>query len=227
MEFCESELIFPETAVQNSEVASSSNCCYEEHSSYPTPLSITVDKANVNIPPAPPPPPPMLMEDQTTIEDDISASIDFNLSPPSFSVPQDHQFYNNNIQEPFHPASAEGPPLYTGAPMMAPPPFAANYNIRLRSNSLADPLIGSYLSSSSNTINNAPFTFDNSWLFTGATAGLSSFLGSNDQEMESQGDNGGFFMPADSLARVFNCSTGDLQVIIIYKIFHFYVLLIN
>ncbi|CAI9118047.1 OLC1v1019558C1 [Oldenlandia corymbosa var. corymbosa] len=38
-DFCESEL-FPET-LQNSEVASNSNCCYEEHSSYSTNLSLT------------------------------------------------------------------------------------------------------------------------------------------------------------------------------------------
>ncbi|CAK9139549.1 unnamed protein product [Ilex paraguariensis] len=40
-DFCESEL-FQET-IQNSEVASSSNCCYEEHSCYPTYLSGTSD----------------------------------------------------------------------------------------------------------------------------------------------------------------------------------------
>ncbi|KAL2469667.1 CCT motif family protein [Abeliophyllum distichum] len=44
LEFCESEL-FPET-LQNSEVASSSNCCYEEHSSYPAHLSINTDMSN-------------------------------------------------------------------------------------------------------------------------------------------------------------------------------------
>ncbi|KAL8486702.1 hypothetical protein ACS0TY_022946 [Phlomoides rotata] len=150
----------------------------------------------------------MFMEDQTVIEDDISASIDFNLSP-SFQVPHDHhQYYNNNQEVPFSQAAAEGP-LY--APM--PPPLPAAYNIRLRSNNsaactLADPVIGPYLSSNCN-MNNAPFTFDNSWLFTGGTTTGLSF---DQQEMESQGDNGGFFMP-DSLARVFNCSTGDLQTL--------------
>ncbi|CAI9776024.1 unnamed protein product [Fraxinus pennsylvanica] len=44
LEFCESEL-FPET-LQNSEVASSSNCCYEDHTSYPANLSITTDMSN-------------------------------------------------------------------------------------------------------------------------------------------------------------------------------------
>ncbi|KAL3506211.1 hypothetical protein ACH5RR_031593 [Cinchona calisaya] len=40
-DFCESEL-FPET-LQNSEVASNSNCCYEEYSSYSTNISLTQD----------------------------------------------------------------------------------------------------------------------------------------------------------------------------------------
>ncbi|KAI3791062.1 hypothetical protein L2E82_04633 [Cichorium intybus] len=41
LEFCESEL-FPE-AIQNSEVASSSNCCYEDQSSYTTNVSFPPD----------------------------------------------------------------------------------------------------------------------------------------------------------------------------------------
>lgn len=246
LEFCESEL-FPET-LQNSEAASSSNCCYEEHTSYPTPLSITT-------PPAGGPSSPsaaagrrnnlaMLMDDQTV--DDISASIDFTLSP-SFSVPHDQQYSSNN-QEAFamptmnnqiqllgdaSAAEAEGslyaPHLYNPdqqQSMVAAPPFPTTgvkedpsyNNIRLRSSSpactLSDPMIGSYLSSSSVA---TPFSFDSSWLFfTGGGGGGSAsglLLGTDfsHQEMESQGDNGGFFLP-DSLARVFNCSTGDLQV---------------
>lgn len=172
----------------------------------------------------------MFMEDQT-LEDDISASIDFNLSPSNFSVPHDHHQYYNNNQEPFTGLTNqipslgdhEGPPpLYL--PMVAAPeclPPLPAYNIRLRSNTpactLADPVIGPYLSS--NNMNNAsPFSFDNSWLFTGgATGGGLSFLGNDhlsNQEMESQGDNGpaGFYMHDISVPRVFNCSNGDLQV---------------
>ncbi|KAH6768424.1 hypothetical protein C2S51_013760 [Perilla frutescens var. frutescens] len=253
-EFCESEL-FPEN-LQNSEAASSSNCCYEEHSSsYPTPrtLSITMDHNNMynttvddsNIPPPPPSSAAacsspsnrnsnlascMLLEDQTV--DDISASIDFTLSPSFHDQPQQ---YNSNQEPLFNMsnqiqllgdmAAAEGslyaPHLYNPEPMVAPPPpvlgppiTKEDYNIRLRSSSsaactLADPMIGSYISSSSVT---APFSFDSSWLlFTGGSGML---LGTDfsHQELESQGDNGGFFLP-DSLARVFNCSSGDLQTL--------------
>lgn len=244
LEFCESEL-FPET-LQNSEAASSSNCCYEEHTSYPTPLSITTPAAAAAAGGGPASPSAaggrnnnlaMLMDDQTV--DDISASIDFTLSP-SFSVPHDQQYSSN--QEPFtmptmnnqiqllgdaSAAEAErslyAPHLYNPDQQqaMVAPPFPTtgvkedpSYNLRLRSSSpactLSDPMIGSYLSSSSVA---APFSFDSSWLlFTGGSAsGLLLGTDFSHQELESQGDNGGFFLP-DSLARVFNCSTGDLQV---------------
>ncbi|KAI3469834.1 hypothetical protein Pfo_026497 [Paulownia fortunei] len=118
-EFCESEL-FPET-LQNSEVASSSNGCYEEHSSYPTQLSITADMNKYNTstdneikPPAITATAPstgpstptvtatrnsnlsIIFDDATEdqIENDISASIDFTPSP-SFSAPH-HQYLNNS-----------------------------------------------------------------------------------------------------------------------------------
>ncbi|KAK6145912.1 hypothetical protein DH2020_019781 [Rehmannia glutinosa] len=68
--------------------------------------------------------------------------------------------------------------------------------------------IGQYLPSSSL---GGPFSFDNPGIFNGG-AGL--FLGNDisHQELEFQGDNGGIFQP-DSLARVFSCSTGDLQAL--------------
>ncbi|KAK4425423.1 hypothetical protein Salat_1736300 [Sesamum alatum] len=117
-EFCESEL-FPET-LQNSEVASSSNCCYEEHSSYPdmnkyqnssvdneikqphpvggsstgpsTPTVAATRNSNLSI----------ILDDPTEdqLENDISASIDFTPSP-SFSAPNHQYLNNNNNQEPF------------------------------------------------------------------------------------------------------------------------------
>ncbi|KAK6161217.1 hypothetical protein DH2020_004598 [Rehmannia glutinosa] len=121
LEFCESEL-FPET-LQNSEVASSSNCCYEEHSSYPSQPTITTDMNKYNTTTTDneinPPPPPItttttaaapssptaaqntnlgiIFEDTADdqLENDISASIDFTDSPP-FSVPHHHQYLNNN-----------------------------------------------------------------------------------------------------------------------------------
>lgn len=258
-DFCESEL-FPET-LQNSEVASSSNCCYEEQTSYQTPLSNIYNNTIENTDMPPPAAgggsggsPPMLLEDQGV--DDISASIDFTLSP-SFSVPHD-QHYNPN-QEPYamaamngqsqllgdvavegsmyashlynpeqhQMAAAAGLPPMLGAGMkddcgLPPSAAAAAYNIRLRNSSaaacaLSDPMMAPYLSSGGA---GAPFSFDSSWLLYTAGGGSSGLLMGSDfshQEMESQGENGGFFLP-DSLARVLNCSSGDLQVHIFYKI---------
>lgn len=162
----------------------------------------------------------MLLEDEAV--DDISASIDFTLSP-SFTAPQDQQYAMNQSQL-LGDVAAEGslyapPHLYNPEQQAAPVlkedclAAAAPYNIRLRNSpaacALADPMIGSYLSSSNVT---APFSFDSSWLVYTGGSGL--VLGSEfpHQEMESQGDNGGFLFP-DSLARAFNCSTGDLQVL--------------
>ncbi|KAI3459548.1 hypothetical protein Pfo_016211 [Paulownia fortunei] len=262
-EFSESEL-FPET-LQNSEVASiSSNCCYEEHSSYPTHLSITVDMNKYNSTvdnnikldaTASSPATPtavatrnsnlsIFLEDQ--LENDISASIDFTPSP-SFSVPHQQYFNNNNNQEPFSMSSlnnqislgdaADGS-LYTAhqytperRPMVAPPlavgpglgpalPTAFKEEclssvpsyIRLRTSSpactLVDPMVGPYFPSGSMS---APFSFDNSGIFTGGT-GLLLGTDLSHQELEFQGDNGGLFLP-DSMARIFNCSSGDLQAL--------------
>ncbi|KAK6122799.1 hypothetical protein DH2020_043461 [Rehmannia glutinosa] len=115
--------LFPET-LQNSEVASISsnnNCCYEEHSSYQTNLSITMDTNKYNSPledhnedinpPADPKSPatttttaadptrnsnqPIIFLEDQLDNNDISASIDFTTSP-SFSVPHQHYFNNNN-----------------------------------------------------------------------------------------------------------------------------------
>ncbi|XP_017232180.1 two-component response regulator-like APRR5 [Daucus carota subsp. sativus] len=108
LEFCESEL-FPET-LQNSEVASSSNCCYEEHSSYTTNVPFNTPEVsklsdsianNVTRKPFSNAPPPMSAENNTNtsnlsiifdsaedFDNDISASIDFSSSPTALSVPQ-------------------------------------------------------------------------------------------------------------------------------------------
>ncbi|WOG83212.1 hypothetical protein DCAR_0102386 [Daucus carota subsp. sativus] len=105
LEFCESEL-FPET-LQNSEVASSSNCCYEEHSSYTTNVPFNTPEVsklsdsianNVTRKPFSNAPPPMSAENNTNtsnlsiifdsaedFDNDISASIDFSSSPTALS----------------------------------------------------------------------------------------------------------------------------------------------
>ncbi|XP_074343358.1 uncharacterized protein LOC141682564 isoform X2 [Apium graveolens] len=117
LEFCESEL-FPET-LQNSEVASSSNCCYEEHSSYTTSVpfnapelnkisdSIANNVANKTFNSAPPPITTdnnantsnlsIIFDSADDFDNDISASIDFSSSPTTLSVPQ----YTNCQQEKF------------------------------------------------------------------------------------------------------------------------------
>ncbi|KAF5768178.1 putative transcription factor C2C2-CO-like family [Helianthus annuus] len=98
LEFCESDL-FQETNIQNSDVASASNCCYEEQSSYvnsisfppdmikyPTPpttttatTTTTTDDANGNY--------PGLFEEKN-IENEISAPQDFSNLP---EYPFSHQ----------------------------------------------------------------------------------------------------------------------------------------
>ncbi|CAL0328417.1 unnamed protein product [Lupinus luteus] len=110
-ELCDPEL-FSDT-VQNSEVTSSSNCCYEENTSYAKNISPTLDvhnkiDSNSNIVTAPTSPTAtstnitatiidnnnatnsnnlsLIFDSQEDIDIDISASIDFS-SSPSFTVP--------------------------------------------------------------------------------------------------------------------------------------------
>ncbi|XP_073054057.1 uncharacterized protein [Primulina eburnea] len=256
-EFCESEL-FPET-LQNSEVASSSNCCYEEHSSYPTNLSvppemnnnynttfkdteIQLSAATVMAPSTPGNQHLSVIFDPTDdqIENDISASIDFSLSP-SFPIPNHHQhMINTNNQEPFANSSMNNPFLLDVAdgqlhkahqymperrqtvvvppsgmvPMLGPPLPAAGYEnecglnsvppyIRLRPPlpgcGIMDPVLGQYLNPGST---NAPFSAENSGIFTGGSLLMGSDF--SNQELEFQSENGGLFMP-DSMPRGFNC----------------------
>lgn len=105
-ELCDTEL-FPET-LQNSEVTSSSNCCYDENSSYAANISLAldVDNNNNNISSTTTTSTTstttattnnnntansgnlsIIFDSQDEIDNDISASIDFS-SSPAFSVPQ-------------------------------------------------------------------------------------------------------------------------------------------
>ncbi|KAL6571388.1 hypothetical protein OROHE_003031 [Orobanche hederae] len=96
--------------------------------------------------------------------------------------------------------------------------MSPSYDIWLMSS--IDPMnIGSHFPSSCcRSFSTAPFSLDSSGInFEAGTFG--SFLGNDHhsvqhREMELQGDDidGGFFHP-DSIARVFNCSTGDLQAV--------------
>ncbi|KAK2967905.1 hypothetical protein RJ640_010515 [Escallonia rubra] len=120
LEFCESEL-FSET-LQNSEVASNSNCCYEDHSSYATNLTFNPDldkfcctMSNIGTPKPLITTTPnttsttatrlttnnnsnlsLIFDSPEDVENDISASIDFSPSH-NYSVPQ----YLNAQQEQF------------------------------------------------------------------------------------------------------------------------------
>ncbi|KAI4318161.1 hypothetical protein L6164_025964 [Bauhinia variegata] len=104
-ELCDTEL-FPET-LQNSEVTSSSNCCYDENSSYTTNISLALDVDNKFISNSNTVTTPtsttatsttttnnnttnssnlsIIFDSQEEIDNDISASIDFS-STASFSV---------------------------------------------------------------------------------------------------------------------------------------------
>ncbi|KAK7243034.1 hypothetical protein RIF29_37818 [Crotalaria pallida] len=129
-ELCDPEL-FSET-LQNSEVTSSSNCCYEENSSYATNISPTIDvdnkiNSNSNIVTTPTSTTAtsinntatinnnnnnttnnnnlsIIFDSQEEIDNDISASIDFS-SSPAFSVPSFLQVTTQ--QEQFHFSSIQ------------------------------------------------------------------------------------------------------------------------
>ncbi|KAF7837424.1 two-component response regulator-like PRR37 [Senna tora] len=116
-ELCDAEL-FPET-LQNSEVTSSSNCYYDENSSYTTNISLALDvdnkfnHSNSNTITTPTSTTAASTTTTTTtnnnttnneIDNDISASIDFS-SSPAFSVPsflplttQQEQFDFSSLQ---------------------------------------------------------------------------------------------------------------------------------
>ncbi|KAL0322573.1 UNVERIFIED_CONTAM: hypothetical protein Sangu_1876600, partial [Sesamum angustifolium] len=254
-EFCESEL-FPET-LQNSEATSTSNGCYEEHSSNPTHLPTDMNKYNsstgtldnvdivnqaATTGPAGPSTPPSVatgtcssnlstfLEDQ--IENDISASIDFTLLHPSQSLISSTSatataIKNHSAWLPEQPdfvagrrggwdailgsgTAADGGAAGLGACLEEDclPSIGQSSYMRLRNSStspacsgLLDPMIGPYLPTGSMS---APFSADNSGFFLGTDI--------SHQELEFQGGNCGLFLP-DSMARVFSCSTGDLQAL--------------
>lgn len=85
LEFCESDL-FPET-IQNSEVASSSNCCYDEQSSYTTNISFpTADTIKYPTP----------IDNTTTTKPPTSNNIDTD-DINNFSIIFDEEITENDI----------------------------------------------------------------------------------------------------------------------------------
>ncbi|KZV34020.1 hypothetical protein F511_02793 [Dorcoceras hygrometricum] len=92
------------------------------------------------------------------------------------------------------------PAAYEGEYGMPSVPSYLSLRSSLPGCSLIDPMMGQYLHSSGI---NAPFSAENSGIFTGN----GSFIGADlsHQELEFQGENGGIFMP-DSMPRFFNYS---------------------
>nr|GLL43551.1 uncharacterized protein LOC109175683 isoform X1 [Ipomoea trifida] len=231
LEFCESEL-FPETAaaaVQISEVGSSSNCCYEEHSSHSTGLSHTQDmtkfsggagaEKNDEIATA---------GDNTTAaaginepataannnnnfsvffdpqEDDISRSIDFNFSiPPQFLLDGQFDLSLLNGQGPVPNGGGQYPPEQPPVQLI-PPPLPQPYEEECLSSVPAS----SYMPSCS-ILDYLPLPLpaENSGVFAGGTM-------FQPQELDFQADNNGsrsLFCP-DTISRPYNFSN-DLQAV--------------
>lgn len=245
-ELCNTDF-FPE-ALQNSEVTSSSNCCYEENSSYATTnISVTVDvdnKLNSNSNTVTTPTSTtttntnnnttnssnlsIIFDSQEEIDNDISASIDFSLSP-SFNVPpflpatsQQEQFDFSSVQhqvqlaacsvvEGFsqYPNDSVAPP-FMGAPL--PSVFEEDCISSVPSYMALNPSSPcTYLSPG------MPPYMPHGPLTTALSTGSSGIFGGNillgselqAQELEYQGENGRMYC-TDSIQRVFN--PPDLQV---------------
>ncbi|QCE07687.1 ribonuclease P/MRP protein subunit RPP1 [Vigna unguiculata] len=236
-------------ALPNSEVTSSSNCCYEENSSYATTnKSLTVDvenKLNSNSNTVTTPTSTttttnnnttnssnlsIIFDDpQEDMENDISASIDFSLSP-SFNVPpflpvtsQQEQFDFSSVQpqvqlpafsvvEGFsqYPTDPVAPPLM-GAPL--PSVFEEDCISSVPSYVPLNPSSPcTYLSPG------MPPYMPTGPLTTALSTDSSGYFGGNillgselqTQELEYQGENGRMYC-TDSMQRVFN--PPDLQAL--------------
>ncbi|XP_061356810.1 putative zinc finger protein CONSTANS-LIKE 11, partial [Gastrolobium bilobum] len=240
-ELCNPEF-FPE-ALQNSEVTSSSNCCYEENSSYATnmPLALDVENKQSNSNTVTTPSSTTTTNNNTTnssnlsiifdspdeIDNDISASIDFSLSP-AFNVPpflpvtnQQEQFDFSSMQPQVAACSVvEGfsqYPIDSVAPLMGAPlpsvfeedcissvPSYMPLNPSSPSCTYLNPGMAAYMPPGPLT---TALSADSSSLFGG-----SILLGSElqTQELEYQGENSRLYC-TDSIQRVFN--PPDLQAL--------------
>ncbi|KAL5542354.1 hypothetical protein UlMin_010064 [Ulmus minor] len=219
-EFCDSELFPPETLQNSDEVTSSSNNgCYEENSSYPTNFNSYQDHNNVNsntdtncnnnnI--------SIIFDSQDEIDNEISASIDFTPSPPTFSMPplvlttQQDQFDFSSIQPPIslpdpvvdgfshYPADPIGPLI----PPSLPPVFEDDCLSSVPSYTPSCSFLGAPMAAylPSGTINPAAFSADNSGLFA-STMLIPSDL--QTQHLDFQGDTNGLYSN-DPMQRVFN-----------------------
>lgn len=257
-ELCNSEL-FPE-ALQNSEVTSSSNCCYEENSSYATNTSLAIDvetKFNSNNTVTTPTSTTttattaaanttnnnnssnlsVIFDSQEDIDNDISASIDFTLSPAfnvgPFAPSQQEQHFDfssvqqNQVQltassvvEGFSHSQYPPDPVapLMGAPL--PPVFEEDCITSVPSYMPLNPSSPScaYLGPGMAAYMPPPGALN-----TALSAESCGLYGGNillgpeiqTQELEYQGENGRLYC-TDSIQRVFN--PPDLQVLAIFKL---------
>ncbi|XP_027364619.1 two-component response regulator-like PRR73 [Abrus precatorius] len=243
-ELCNPEL-FPE-ALQNSEVTSSSNCCYEENSSYGTNISLSVDvenKFNSNSNTVTTPTSTtttnnntanssnlsIIFDSQEEIDNDISASIDFSLSPafnvPSFLPVTSHQeqFDFSSVQPQVQLAACSAVegfsqyPTDSVAPLMGAPLPSVFEEDCISSVHSYVPLNPSSPSCTYLNAGMPPYmphgplstalSTDSSGIFGGGI-----LLGADlqTQELEYQGENGRMYC-TDSIQRVFN--PPDLQTL--------------
>ncbi|KAM7252859.1 hypothetical protein ACFE04_008787 [Oxalis oulophora] len=193
-DFCDPDL-FSDTLQNNSEVTSSSNCCYEENS-YASSLPVPPDLDN------------LLQSNQQIDQFDFSGvnqtqihfTSDVGLSTAASQYPT------------ADPVSAQPlmshhslPSLFDDDCLSSVPNYAPYNPSSPSSYSFLGPSMGSYMPAAAGNINSAGLSADTSGFFSGGILLGSDF---QTQELDYQGDNAGIFCP-DSLQRVFN--PGDLQ----------------
>ncbi|KAL3626479.1 hypothetical protein CASFOL_030028 [Castilleja foliolosa] len=131
----------------------------------------------------------------------------------------DHQYINGQLNQ--YAPQERWSMVVTPPPVVGPPPLPTSYEdeclasmpsyIRLRPSqpacSLMDNMMPTFLPPGNM---NAPFSTENSGMFTG-NGGLMLGNDLSNQDLDFQGDSGGLFLP-DNLPRIFNCSS-ELQTL--------------
>ncbi|KAK9062579.1 hypothetical protein SSX86_019766 [Deinandra increscens subsp. villosa] len=214
LEFCESEL-FKET-IQNSDVASASNC-YEEQSSYVNNISFPSDMIKY--------PPPTTTATTETSHRNYSIMFDEKNIENNFSTPQDFGEYPFSHQDQFDLALLENQiQLGTDGPMI---PYPNDQNDVVSMMGVCDNECLSMPPSKCMRLNNNPsspnrcfldppaylrnsnsmLSIENCGMFNGSLS-----FGNEIQvhELDFNGDNGGLFFP-DPLPRPYN--SNDLQAL--------------
>ncbi|KAF7807705.1 hypothetical protein G2W53_039866 [Senna tora] len=235
LELCDSDLFPDTTTLQNSEVTSSSNCCYEENASSYATLDVENKlNRNTNTNTATTTTNNNIFESAEEIinENDISASIDFSSSSQAFSVPSSLQFDFSLVQHHHHhhppqvtadslvnmnvnglshyhvPLNHSLPSLFEEDCLGGSVGSYVPLNHPSSSNcTYLGPGIGAYMPPPPPSATPNAFSAGSSGIY-GRTILMGSELQPH-QDMEFQGENGGIYCP-DSIHRVFN--PPDLQV---------------